>query len=140
MSYSGGISPCVYVFGTQTSSAAMGSPLSPVVTNLYMEAFEQEAIERALDKPKLWVRYVDDTFVIWQHGQDKLESFIEHLNSVCDTIKFMMEIEQNGQLSFLDVLVEKRGEQPKTESRFVARTNQMTKRSQRNYSSLTQKD
>lgn len=118
----------------------MGSPLSPVVTNLYMEAFEQEAIERALDKPKLWVRYVDDTFVIWQHGQDKLESFIEHLNSVCDTIKFMMEIEQNGQLSFLDVLVEKRGEQPKTESRFVARTNQMTKRSQRNYSSLTQKD
>ena len=127
MSYSGGISPCVYVFGTQTSSAAMGSPVSPVVANLYMEVFEQEAIEQALDKPKLWVRYVDDTFVIWQHGQDKLESFLEHLNSVHDPIKFMMEIEQNGQLPFLDVLVEKRGEQPKTESTFVTRTNQIAR-------------
>ena len=95
----------------QCDGAAMGSPLSPVVANLYMEAFEQEAIERALDKPKLWVRYVDNTFVIWQHGQDKLESFLELLNNMRDPIKFTIEIEQNGQLPFMDVLVEKGGEQ-----------------------------
>lgn len=49
---------------------------------------------------------MNDTFVICQHGQDKLESFLEHLNNMHDPIKFTMEIGQNGQLPFLGVLVE----------------------------------
>ena len=60
----------------------MGSPLSPVIANLYMETFEQEAIHFATDKPKFWVRYVDDTFVVWLHSLDKLETFRQHLNAV----------------------------------------------------------
>ena len=44
--------------------------------------------------------------MICQHGQDKLESFLEHLNNMHDPIKFTMEIGQNGQLPFLGVLVE----------------------------------
>ena len=35
----------------------MGSPLSPIIANLYMEHFEQEAIRLAADKPKFCVRY-----------------------------------------------------------------------------------
>ena len=42
----------------------MGSPLSPVLANLYMEFFEEMAIDTATHKPTLWIRYVDDTFVI----------------------------------------------------------------------------
>ena len=38
----------------------MGSLLSPIIANLYMEHFEQEAISLATDKPKFWVCYVDD--------------------------------------------------------------------------------
>ena len=87
----------------------MGSPLSPIVANIYMEAFEQEAIHLAADKPRLWVRYVDDTFVIWPHGHDKLELFRQHLNNIRDPIKFTMETEDNGQLPFLDVLVNRTG-------------------------------
>ena len=33
----------------QTEGAAMGSPLSPIIANLYMEAFEKEAISTAPD-------------------------------------------------------------------------------------------
>ena len=51
----------------------MGSSLSPIAADPFMELFEQEALNSANDKPELWVRYVDDTFVIWQHGPDKLE-------------------------------------------------------------------
>ena len=35
----------------QTHGAAMGSPVSPIVANLYMEYFEEKAIESAKHKP-----------------------------------------------------------------------------------------
>ena len=56
------------------------------------------------------VRYVDDTFVIWPHGIDKLETFRQHMNSISDPIQLTMETEDNGQLPFLDVLVCRTGD------------------------------
>ena len=44
--------------------AAMGSPLSHVITNICMEELEEEAISTASDQPSFWVHCVDDTFVI----------------------------------------------------------------------------
>ena len=54
------------VFYEQTKGAAMGSPVSPIVANIYMEAFENRAISTALHPTRMWKRYVDDTFVIHQ--------------------------------------------------------------------------
>ena len=51
----------------------MGSP-SPVVANIYMQDFEQRALTIAPLKPSLWLRYVDDPFVVWNHGDRKLQS------------------------------------------------------------------
>jgi len=48
----------------QTDGVAMGSSLSPVIANFYMENFESRAIQQATYKPTCWYRYVDDTFVI----------------------------------------------------------------------------
>jgi hypothetical protein len=39
----------------------MGSPLSPVIANFYMEDYEKAALESAPLKPRCWFRYVDDT-------------------------------------------------------------------------------
>ncbi|XP_023726043.1 uncharacterized protein LOC111874629, partial [Cryptotermes secundus] len=69
-------------FYEQTDGVAMGSPLSPVIANLYMEDFEERALDLAPHKPRCWFRYVDDTFVIWPHGPDKLKDFLNHLNSI----------------------------------------------------------
>jgi hypothetical protein len=48
---------------------------------------------------------VDDTFVIWPHGKGELAQFLGHLNNQNDSIRFTMEVEENRQLPFLDVLV-----------------------------------
>jgi len=47
-------------FYEQTDGVAMGSALSPVITNFYMEDFEMKAIKKVTHKPTCWYRYVDD--------------------------------------------------------------------------------
>ena len=43
-------------FYEQISEAAMGSPISPIVANLFMEDFEVKAINTAQNPPKMWKR------------------------------------------------------------------------------------
>ncbi|KAK5644761.1 hypothetical protein RI129_006061 [Pyrocoelia pectoralis] len=94
-------------FFEQVDGVAMGNPLSPVIANFYMEKFESIALESAVLKPKIWYRYVDDTFVIWNHGLDSLHFFLKHLNNIHPNIQFTMECEINGRLPFLDILISK---------------------------------
>jgi hypothetical protein len=88
---------------------AMGNSLSPVVSNIFMEYFEEIALDTKYYKPVKLPRYVDDTFVLWPHEQATLQQFLDHLNSIRPTIKFTMEVETNNTLLFLDGLVMKRG-------------------------------
>ena len=63
------------------------------------------ALRMAPLPPRLWLRYVDDTFVIWPQGQDELQCFHKQLNGQHPNIKFSMEHEKKNRLAFLDVLV-----------------------------------
>ena len=74
----------------QREGAAMGSPVSAVIANLYMETFEEQAIESAPSKPKIWKHYVDDTFTILD--RDRVDSFLKHLNSQQPTIRFTRRV------------------------------------------------
>lgn len=62
-------------------------------------------LDSAPFKPKLWKIFFHETFSIWLHGHDKLELFKQHLNKQSNFIKFTLEIEVDGSLSFLNVLV-----------------------------------
>ncbi|KAJ8961652.1 hypothetical protein NQ318_021249 [Aromia moschata] len=77
-----------------------------------MEAFEEETIRGSASekKPKCWIRYVDDTFIIWPHGISSLTVFFYYLNTLHTNLKFTMETEKDGVLSFLDVLVKRTAE------------------------------
>ncbi|XP_018571050.1 protein cortex-like [Anoplophora glabripennis] len=99
----------------------MGSPLSSVLANIYMEAFEKKALESTTLKPKCWYRYVDDTFIIWPHGRNTVVDFLDHISGIHPDIQFTMELEKNAALPFLDVLVERKpdgtlGHRPRTVS------------------------
>ena len=73
-------------FYKQTDGAAMCSPRSPIIANLFMEQLEEEAIQSAPSQPAIWTRYADCTFVIWQHGDEELARFHRQLNQQSPSI------------------------------------------------------
>jgi hypothetical protein len=83
--------------------------ISPVVSNKFMEQFEEIALYTADHKTIKWLRYFHDTLMVWPQGPARLQQFFHHLNSVRCAIKFTMEVEANDTLLFLDVLIMKRG-------------------------------
>jgi hypothetical protein len=46
----------------------MGSWLSPVIANFFMEDFDEESLNRVDYKPTCWFQYVDEIFTVWFHG------------------------------------------------------------------------
>jgi hypothetical protein len=88
-------------FFHQKDGMAMGSCRSPIVSNIYMEHFEKLPLDWAQHKPSLWLWYVDDTFVVWPHGPERF--------SLRPPIQFTVEIESDSAISFLDVLVIRKG-------------------------------
>ena len=94
---------CIY---KQVHGCAMGSPVSPIVANLCMEVVEELAINTSTVTPRIWKRYVDDSFVIIK--KDAVSSFHDTLNSIDPKIAFTIEEENNGQISFLDTLVSRK--------------------------------
>ncbi|XP_046409097.1 uncharacterized protein LOC124173978 [Ischnura elegans] len=92
----------------QMDGVPMGSPLSPAIANLFMEDFEEKALQSASLRPRYFFRYVDDTFVIWQHGRNTLDDFLSHMNQQHPNIKFTMEEENNNCIPFLDILIQRK--------------------------------
>ena len=93
-------------FYEQVEGAAMGSPGSPIVANLYMEYeyLEQQALSTAPNPPRFCCRFVDDTFVI--HKEVNKQGFLQHINSVDSAIKFTVEDnKEDGSIPFLDTIV-----------------------------------
>ena len=86
----------------QQHGTAMGTKMAPAFANLFMGDFEEKAIENHADKPYLWFRYIDDIFMIWTHGEQKLDEYILYLNNLHSTIKFTSE-RSTSAIPFLDV-------------------------------------
>ncbi|KFD46962.1 hypothetical protein M513_12152 [Trichuris suis] len=92
-------------FFKQKGGAPVGSPLSPVLAEIFMEHLEDRAFSEANQEilPRRFKRYVDDIFVLIQSGRE--DTFLNFLNGLFPgTISFTIEKEVSGKLPFLDSL------------------------------------
>ena len=92
------------IFYEQLQGAAMGSPIRPIVANLFVEDFEIRAISSVVHSPTIWKRFVDATFVVIDSSRK--EEFLEHINNMDPHIPFTTEdAKPDGSLPFLDTIV-----------------------------------
>lgn len=91
----------------QTDGLPMGSPLSPLLADIFLDYIECKALNNYHEKPLIWIRYVDDIFLIWNFGKDSLATFHNYLNKQHPKIEFTLELMCNNSLPFLDVHVKK---------------------------------
>lgn len=85
----------------------MGSPVSPIVANLYVEEEECKALNSFKGTaPNHWLRYVNDTWV--KIKTQEVRAFTEHINSVDINMKFTREDVKDSHLPFLDCDVQVR--------------------------------
>ena len=88
----------------QMTGTAMGTKMAPTYANLYLGGLETDLQDKALYKPLLWCRFIDDIFFLWTHGRAKLEQFYQQCNLFDPNIKFEQTISDKS-IPFLDVLV-----------------------------------
>ena len=74
----------------QTHGTAMGEKMAHTYANIFMWNCKKYLLDNCTDKPFLYLRYIDDIFVIWQHGEDKLEQFHAYVNSLHPNINLTL--------------------------------------------------
>lgn len=93
----------------QLQRPAMGFPLSPGIANSQHLLTGRHMLDSARLKSTLFYRYLEDTFVIWPHRQE-LQAFFQYPDLLHNYIQFIMEVEENAEISFLSVLVSQKSD------------------------------
>ena len=79
-----------------------------------MADLEKKTLEEIKLQPRIWWRYINDIFFIWEHGEDSLKQFIETFNAWHSTIKFTAEWSKE-EINSLDVNIRLRNRQLETD-------------------------
>lgn len=88
----------------QTLGMAIGTKMAPSYANLFTDRLERRLLSQAQVKPYIWLRYIDDVFMVWTGTELELVEFLNYINEAHDTIKFTWDwsIER---INYLDVQV-----------------------------------
>ena len=89
----------------QIDGVAMGSPLGPVLANIFMCHFEEKWVLNSYARPSACFRYVDDTFTF--DNKNTATRFLHYLNNCHANIKFTVEFEENSTIPFLGILIKR---------------------------------
>ncbi|CAD6216056.1 GSCOCG00011260001-RA-CDS, partial [Cotesia congregata] len=87
----------------QLEGSSMGNPASPSLANIVMNYVINKAVDILNFNIPLLKLYVDDTLLLIP--KDKVDEVFRCFNSINDKIKFTMEVEIEGRLPFLNLVV-----------------------------------
>ena len=91
----------------QIKRCAIGTICAPAYASIFMANFELKYIYPYIkDKTKMFLRFIDDLFMIWTGSEQELLDFMSYLNKEHPSIKFEFKYSQT-KIEFLDVLVYK---------------------------------
>ena len=83
----------------------MGSPLAPILANIFMGFYESKWLNKYnLNKPNFYLKYVDDILAAFDKEQDSL-NILNFLNQRHPNIKFTIEKQLNRSIAFPDVFI-----------------------------------
>ena len=90
-------------FYIQVHGVAMGSPLGPILANIFLSHHEENWLNKCpiKFKPSFYRRYVDDIFVLFE-SSESADSFREYMSSKHQNINFTVEKENIGSLVFTE--------------------------------------
>lgn len=91
-------------FFLQIWGTSMGKTFSPGYADTFLAEEEARGLELCPDKPLVYLRYLDDIFIIWAHSLEKFQNFMRIFNSLNQTIKFEENISKKS-IDFLDVTI-----------------------------------
>ena len=86
----------------QTDGVAMGSPLGPLMANVFMCHLEDKLARDGM-VPSLYKRYVDDTLARMPNT-DAAADFLATLNGLHPSLKFTMELPSENTIPFIGIL------------------------------------
>lgn len=75
----------------QIGGITMATSFAPSLANLFMESCASQLISNFHFKPKVVLRYIDNIFMIWTHGEKSLTEFVNYAISTHRTIKLTSE-------------------------------------------------
>ncbi|CAH8541707.1 unnamed protein product [Schistosoma haematobium] len=90
----------------QIDGTALGSPLGPLLADVFMGYVENLAGD-SIRKMGLYKWHVDDIIIIGSKGED-VNCLSKELNTSQKHISLTCEEEENNQLPFLDILISRR--------------------------------
>jgi hypothetical protein len=82
----------------------MGKRFAPNYANLFMAEWEKQALRKCNKLPLIYLRYLDDIFGIWTHGDDEYRVFLDILNSHQNCVK-LTSVTSKQSIDFLDTTI-----------------------------------
>ena len=89
----------------QIGGTAMGTRVAPSYANFFMARLEEKLLANCEYKLPLYLRYIDNIFLIFPYSEQDLTKFMTYMNNAHPTIKFTEE-HSRSEIVFLDTIVE----------------------------------